>query len=223
MTFDEMAGAMGFDFARGGFSSIQDGHDRGDWGRRPRMLQPEEEKMVEEEEEELRSRQQWSRSDRLGRLPLPSRTGRPGDSHTLPSAPPSRDTVPTGRHLPPSLHGRDNRDSALHRPLSSSSRAHSVASLAASDDYGPDDYEALLELDNDVKTRGVSNAKLRDFPVSRIKKQFVGQRCLVCQQSFGPTSQVMTLPCNHYFHVDCVSTWFASQRTCPTCRQVLED
>jgi hypothetical protein len=62
----------------------------------------------------------------------------------------------------------------------------------------------------------------------------VGQKCLICQEDFDPsldeafftasqddTTCVRVPPCNHLFHLHCITTWLDStqhaRNTCPTC------
>lgn len=45
--------------------------------------------------------------------------------------------------------------------------------------------------------------------------------CTVCQEDFKLNETVKKLPCNHYFHEDCITPWLQSQNTCPTCRATI--
>lgn len=51
--------------------------------------------------------------------------------------------------------------------------------------------------------------------------------CAVCKEQFilgteDPDEQiVITLPCNHPFHMPCILPWLKSSGTCPVCRYVL--
>lgn len=49
--------------------------------------------------------------------------------------------------------------------------------------------------------------------------------CAVCKDQFSTTADpneqiVVTLPCKHPFHVDCIEPWLKSSGTCPVCRYV---
>ena len=50
--------------------------------------------------------------------------------------------------------------------------------------------------------------------------------CAVCKEQFSlgtedPDEQiVITLPCNHPFHMPCILPWLRSSGTCPVCRYV---
>ena len=43
------------------------------------------------------------------------------------------------------------------------------------------------------------------------------ESCAICMESFG-TAKIMTLPCFHIFHYNCVKTWFEKSHICPECR-----
>ncbi len=46
-----------------------------------------------------------------------------------------------------------------------------------------------------------------------------GEVCSICQESYEPTSIVKLLPCNHYFHKDCIEQWLSNyHHKCPICR-----
>lgn len=42
--------------------------------------------------------------------------------------------------------------------------------------------------------------------------------CVICRSLFAPSEQLVVLPCQHRFHLDCLRPWFSSTSTCPICR-----
>ena len=46
----------------------------------------------------------------------------------------------------------------------------------------------------------------------------VGNQCSVCLESIQENARVITLPCNHFFHSNCILRWYAENPTCPICR-----
>jgi E3 ubiquitin-protein ligase RNF115/126 len=45
--------------------------------------------------------------------------------------------------------------------------------------------------------------------------------CTICQENYELGEETIKLPCNHYFHPDCVLPWFEAHDNCPVCRMVL--
>lgn len=42
--------------------------------------------------------------------------------------------------------------------------------------------------------------------------------CLICWDALDAGEAVVRCPCDHMFHVDCLTTWAQSHSSCPTCR-----
>ncbi|KAF7683219.1 RING-H2 finger protein ATL73 [Astathelohania contejeani] len=52
--------------------------------------------------------------------------------------------------------------------------------------------------------------------------EFQASKCPICLTDFVVDELVRCLPCNHYFHRDCVDTWFESNNMyCPLCRKII--
>ena len=47
------------------------------------------------------------------------------------------------------------------------------------------------------------------------------EQCTICQFPIIAGSPLMSTPCNHTFHVQCLRPWMAVRNTCPTCRTSL--
>jgi hypothetical protein len=79
------------------------------------------------------------------------------------------------------------------------------------------DYDQLVQLEN-VKV-GVRPQVLASFPVQILTKESAQllkeSTCRVCLCSFEADESIMRLPCLHAYHVDCIQTWLASNKTCP--------
>lgn len=118
--------------------------------------------------------------------------------------------------------------------------------LAFSDrDFGPDDYEQLLALDErSVVKRGTSRRELEShsaitvLPPSRqvvfdltrddgiaspsaaaaAAGEEAPRECAICLELPSAGQCVRRLRCLHAFHVVCIDTWLDSSRTCPICK-----
>lgn len=75
--------------------------------------------------------------------------------------------------------------------------------------YGRD-YVTIAEIEL------MTSQKLKTV-IDKIK--LVGQECSICRDDYRPGQLVGNLQCGHFFHKECVNTWFAHKRTCPECSQ----
>lgn len=46
-------------------------------------------------------------------------------------------------------------------------------------------------------------------------------QCSICLAEFQQEEQIRFLPCNHFYHVNCIDTWFQEHVECPICKQDL--
>ncbi|KAI2619711.1 hypothetical protein GGR54DRAFT_126826 [Hypoxylon sp. NC1633] len=83
----------------------------------------------------------------------------------------------------------------------------------------------LLQVDSSLSLpRSSSRAEheKRDTHTSSQWKKYMGRQveCVVCLEEYvDGVSQVMSLPCGHEFHVDCITPWLVTRRrTCPICK-----
>jgi len=63
---------------------------------------------------------------------------------------------------------------------------------------------------------------LKEVEVVDEKHSLHGKDCAVCQDAFSQGDKALQLPCEHFFHGDCVRPWLKDHNTCPTCRYELQ-
>lgn len=89
------------------------------------------------------------------------------------------------------------------------------------------DYERLIEefLRNDPNNYGAAPAtqenisKLKEFEYKpEICKNI---DCTVCQEDYKKGDKLVSLPCGHNYHKDCVTEWLVRHDSCPVCRKSL--
>lgn len=57
-----------------------------------------------------------------------------------------------------------------------------------------------------------------------ILNEFENKVCNVCIENYREGDIVVTLPCEHYFHRDCIHSWLCHEKvTCPVCRHDTRD
>ncbi|EXJ64721.1 hypothetical protein A1O7_01059 [Cladophialophora yegresii CBS 114405] len=70
--------------------------------------------------------------------------------------------------------------------------------------------------------RSPQNEKLTTSPKPAKRKRYTGRQveCVVCLEEYvDGESQVMSLPCGHEFHAECITPWLVTRRrTCPICK-----
>jgi len=93
--------------------------------------------------------------------------------------------------------------------------SHSQLMDIMSRDLTPEDYETLLALDKTVAPKALKKAFVAQFP-KKIWNDSSEERCPVCMMEYEKGETLMTLPCGHYFHLDCITTWLTSSSVnCP--------
>lgn len=66
-------------------------------------------------------------------------------------------------------------------------------------------------------------AKLETKPWSE-DTQNTDTQCNVCLEHYAPGNSVTKLPCNHYFHTECIRSWLCGEKiNCPMCRHDIRE
>ena len=45
--------------------------------------------------------------------------------------------------------------------------------------------------------------------------------CVICLEDINYNEYIINLPCNHYYHKECVYQWIIKNQNCPICRATL--
>ncbi|GBG26111.1 E3 ubiquitin-protein ligase ATL42 [Hondaea fermentalgiana] len=74
-----------------------------------------------------------------------------------------------------------------------------------------------------MKPKGVPKRTINKLPVEKFDPASFAEKgysleCSICITEFEPDEELRRLPCDHFFHKDCVDTWLNQNATCPMCR-----
>eukprot|EP00755_Sulcionema_specki_P026735 Sspe_Gene.86352::Locus_57031_Transcript_1_1_Confidence_1.000_Length_730::g.86352::m.86352 len=87
-------------------------------------------------------------------------------------------------------------------------------------DFGANDYELLLALDEGVD-RSAPESAINVLPCSIATE--VGS-CSVCLNDIAAGETMKSLPCRHAFHAECIDRWLRSYNSfCPLCKAKVAD
>lgn len=90
--------------------------------------------------------------------------------------------------------------------------------LASDRDFTPEDYELLLQLDQEeaategpqAEAAAVAASMIDQLPVGRVPSGTKPTQCVVCLEDMEPGQDVRSLPCMHVFHKHCIDRWLTS-------------
>eukprot|EP00249_Psilotum_nudum_P016060 c25640_g1_i1 orf=530-1294(+) len=90
------------------------------------------------------------------------------------------------------------------------------------DEVDPDNlsYEDLLALQEAVgsQSKGLSSEEIAELPVSKYKrKNRENELCVICHVEYAKGDGLISLPCKHPYHADCIKKWLEISKTCPVC------
>ncbi|CAF0845016.1 unnamed protein product [Adineta ricciae] len=90
------------------------------------------------------------------------------------------------------------------------------------DDFGPDDYERLLDLDKNVPTKKLTSEQINILPTEVFQgaknKNDEENKCSVCWDDFEQSQTLRRLRCFHLYHKECIDKWLKDKNQCPICR-----
>jgi hypothetical protein len=89
----------------------------------------------------------------------------------------------------------------------------------AQEEAAEDREEATLE--------GLESLPVAEMSVMRnsmTERQLQGdEECCLCMEAFQDTDELRVLPCEHFYHKNCIDRWFAARRyqarSCPLCKR----
>lgn len=72
-----------------------------------------------------------------------------------------------------------------------------------------------------------SEDAIRSLGKKKVDREMLGNEgaaeCSICMDNVALGDEVTVLPCNHWFHGDCVTAWLKEHDTCPHCRKPISN
>ena len=121
--------------------------------------------------------------------------------------------------LPPALHGLL---AALLNPINAR-QGDAVYTQEALDQI----ISTLMEQHTASNAPGPAPADaIASLPTKKLDEELLGPEgkgeCSVCMDDVHIGSEVVVLPCTHWFHQECAATWLQEHNTCPICRKGID-
>ena len=165
-------------------------------------------------------------------------------SNKVYNPPPIRYAEPNHHHYDQSYHNHSEEEAQLQRALTQSISDQHVNQYAkecgieydlllalTQRELTAEDYDLLLQLDNTVSKKTVSDSILESLPCcslvnfgqcSHPNMPIVndGDMCITCLCDFEEGDELRWIPqCSHIFHKHCIDGWLENHSTCcPICR-----
>ena len=96
------------------------------------------------------------------------------------------------------------------------------------DDFTYEDLTALGDAVGSVAV-GLSDAQLQGLRTNVFSASTSAAAdgsedgmCAVCRLDFEDGDEVLTLPCNHAYHKECIMAWLTDHKNCPICKRDLD-
>jgi hypothetical protein len=71
-----------------------------------------------------------------------------------------------------------------------------------------------------------TNTAIQSLPKRKVNKDMLGTdgkaECAICKDGVELDTEVTMLPCEHWFHFDCIEAWLSRHNTCPNCRRSID-
>ncbi|KAI1181078.1 hypothetical protein F4777DRAFT_525780 [Nemania sp. FL0916] len=129
--------------------------------------------------------------------------------HTVASTPSRSPRIPSPTSASPTTPLLQNQ----HSPSRSRPRSRTTTGVPSAGDLL--DVNAALSMPEPPRTeeKRASSSQWKKYMGRQVE-------CVVCLEEYvDGVSQVMSLPCGHEFHVDCITPWLTTRRrTCPICK-----
>lgn len=82
-----------------------------------------------------------------------------------------------------------------------------------------------MNADLEQNNSGLSDAAMRTLRENSftVTETDDNTQCSICLETIQQNETVVTLECQHTFHLQCIERWCSSHNSCPICRSVIEE
>ncbi|CAF0872874.1 unnamed protein product [Rotaria sp. Silwood1] len=91
------------------------------------------------------------------------------------------------------------------------------------EDFGPEDYERLLQLDDTIHKKKLTERQISSIPTEKFIPNSHNteeeNKCGVCLELFENSQALRRFPCKHIYHKECADRWLQENNVCPICRE----
>ncbi|CAN6970011.1 unnamed protein product [Brassica rapa subsp. trilocularis] len=125
-------------------------------------------------------------------------------------------------HLPPGIENEAEQENATFIDDEYLDYIHYLASRSSHETETFGSYDEIFGqvLGNSSSTRRPETAE--ELPAVNLTAEELTERglvvCAICREKLAPSERLSELPCRHYYHKDCISSWLTNRNTCPLCR-----
>lgn len=110
-------------------------------------------------------------------------------------------------------------------------RLQAITQNLTQDDVDPDNmsYEQLQSLSESIgsENKGLPEELISRLPTFKYKSGIFSKRkneeCVICCMVYSSGERLISLPCAHQYHSECIKRWLSLKKQCPVCQTEVQD
>ena len=75
--------------------------------------------------------------------------------------------------------------------------------------------------DQEEISNPISETVMKTFPIMKIDDSKLDrvEACHICLEKYNLDNYIVIMPCNHFYHEQCLKEWLKKHNTCPICKK----
>ena len=75
-------------------------------------------------------------------------------------------------------------------------------------------------IENENESNEDINNLIKRLPINKLKdvNNLSSKECVICMENFAKGDKIISLPCIHIFHANCIKSWLIKEKICPICK-----